>query len=87
MKIHALYRPNSEMARKIEDYVRDFEKSRGVKIELVSLETRDGATMASLYDITQYPAILVVREDGQLLKNWVGDQLPLMNEVASFSYS
>ena len=66
-------------------YARDIERSQGVKLELVSLETRDGAAMASMYDILSYPAIMVIKEDGQMQQLWQGEQLPLMNEVAGFA--
>lgn len=41
--------------------------------------------MASLYDVMQYPAIVVVRDNGEIAQFWQGDQLPLMNEVASYA--
>ena len=41
--------------------------------------------MASLYDIVQYPAIMVVRPDGGIVRAWQGDVLPLMSEVASYA--
>ena len=84
MKIVALYRPNSEFARKVESFVRDFSKLRGGEIELVSLDTREGADMARLYGIVQYPAILAIQRDSSLAKEWQGDKLPLMDEVASY---
>ena len=85
MKIVALYHPSSEWARDVEMYARDMERSQGAKIELVSLETRDGAAMASLYDVIRYPAIVVLKEDGQIQQQWQGEKLPLMNEVAGFA--
>lgn len=87
MKVVALYHPQSDTARIVEEYSRDFERERGVALELVSLETKEGADMARLYDIVQYPAILVIRDDGQLLGQWQGDQLPLRDEVSGFLHS
>lgn len=84
MKVIALYRPRSEHARPVEEYARDFERSRGKAIELMSLDTRDGAEKANLYGIMQYPALLAVRDDGQLLKEWQGERFPLMDEVAAY---
>ena len=84
MKVIALYRPNSEHARPIEEYARDFERQRGKAIELMSLDTRDGAEKANLYSIMQYPALVAVRDDGQLLRDWQGARLPLMDEVAAY---
>ncbi len=84
MKVQILYRPNSEFARSVEEYARDFEKQRGKKIELISLDTLEGADKARLYDITNYPAVLASREDGGMLAFWQGVPLPLMNEVAAY---
>lgn len=86
MKVVVLYRPNSEYARMTEEFVNEFERrSWGRKVELVSLDTRDGAAMASLYDIISYPAILAIKDDGQLMKNWEGQPFPLFNEVAAYA--
>ncbi len=84
MKISILYHPASEFARAVESYARDFERQKGAAIELISLETREGAELATLYDIVQYPAVLARRDSGELLKHWEGDPLPLMNEVAGY---
>lgn len=84
MKVIALYRPSSEHARSVEEYARDFERQRGKEIELLSLDTVEGAEKANLYGIMQYPALLAIRDDGQLLKDWQGARMPLMDEVASY---
>ncbi len=84
MKVLALYHPKSEHGRTIEQYVTDFLSRTGKQIELLSLETRDGAATASLYDIVRYPGILVLDDQGSLHRAWQGDSLPLMDEVAGY---
>ena len=81
MKIVALYHPNTEFAKMVEDYIRDYERKSGFTIDLISLETTDGANMAKLYDIVRYPALLALREDAQLIQSWQGEILPLMSEL------
>jgi hypothetical protein len=51
-----------------------------------SLSTRDGAATATIYDITDYPAIMALADDGRPLNIWQGRPLPLMDEVAGYSY-
>jgi hypothetical protein len=86
MKVVVLYRPNSEHSRKVEEFVRDFTHSNADRrIELVSLDTRDGASTATLYDVMQYPAVLALGNDGSVLREWEGEMLPLMNEVAYYA--
>ena len=84
MNVVILYRPDSEFARKVEEYAHDFERQRGKKLELISLDTTEGTDMARLYDVTSYPAVLATRENGEMLALWQGEQLPLMNEVAAY---
>jgi hypothetical protein len=90
MKVLILYRPNSEHATMVETFVRDFEHQHDLgskSIELVSIDTRDGAATASLYDIWSFPAILALDIDGRVLNMWQGPTLPLMDEVAGYARS
>jgi hypothetical protein len=89
VKLLILYRPSSEHETEVESYVRDFQRRYdvGKKIEMISLNTRDGAATATLYDVVSYPAILVLGDDGGLVNFWQGLPLPLMDEVAGFAHS
>jgi hypothetical protein len=84
MKVCVLYRPDSEYARQTEEFLRDFGKYSPSKVEILNPDTREGSSLATLYDTQTYPAILVLKEDGQLLKSWEGSKLPLMNEVIAY---
>lgn len=88
MKIVVLYRPNSEHGRDVESFAREYQtRHKSGKLEMLSVDTRDGSATASLYDIMSYPAILALRNDGSVLKVWEGDMLPLMDEVTFYAYS
>lgn len=78
-----LYHPVSEHARKVEMFARDFERIHHTAPELVSLETKEGANLAKVYDVVQYPAIIVTQDDGAHMKQWEGIPFPLMDEVAA----
>lgn len=84
MRALVLYHPQSDHVGLVEGFIKDFERFKSKKLEKVSLETREGADLASLYDVTQYPAILVIGPDGVLQKLWQGELLPLMDEVDSY---
>ena len=84
MKVVVLYHPESEHARSVLTFQRDFEKLTTKQIELLSLETVEGAELAKLYAISQYPAVVVTADGGELLRLWEGETLPLINEVASY---
>lgn len=85
MKVCVVYRPNSEHARVVEDFIHDYQRRYDHRLEILNLETREGASMATLYDVVRYPAILAVADDGHMLQLWEGEQLPLMNEVAAYA--
>jgi hypothetical protein len=90
VKVVVLYRPNSDHASDVESFVRDFQRLHDLgrsKVELVSVNTRDGAATASLYDIMAYPSILALNDDGSVLNVWPGPTLPLMDEVAGYMYA
>lgn len=84
MKVVVLYHPESDHARAVEEFAHDYARFHGQELELVSLETRDGADMAKLYDVVAYPAVVARRDTGEMLQVWSGMPLPLMTEVASY---
>ncbi len=85
MKVVILYQANSEHRRQTEEFVHDFEQGHpNRKAKLVDVDSKDGAAQAALYDIVQYPSILALADDGQLLKAWQG-KFPLIDELAYYS--
>ena len=88
MKVLILYRPNSEHGRIIEDFIRDYKnRHEEGKLEVMDIDSRDGSATATLYGIMQYPAILALRGDGSVLKYWEGTDLPMMDEVAYYTFN
>jgi hypothetical protein len=86
MKILILYRPQSDHGRQVEEFIHEFQRRHSTRhLEILNIDSRDGIATASLYDVMQYPAILVTENDGILQKSWQGDTLPLMDEVASYA--
>ena len=90
MKVLVLYRPNSEHGTNIESFIRDFKyqhQSNAGLLDVLNIDSRDGVATASLYEVVKYPAVLVLGDDGQLVKSWEGEGLPLMDEVAGYVYT
>ena len=84
MRVLILYHPKSEHGGLVEDFADEFERYKRKKIELVSLESVEGAEMARLYDVTAYPAVLAMSDEGSLQRMWQGHQLPLMDELSYY---
>jgi hypothetical protein len=89
MKILVLYRPNSEHGRVVEEFVRNLQlRVNDARLEVLSIDSRDGSATATLYDVMQYPAVLVLQNDGYLSKFWQGIEVPpLLDEVAGYARS
>jgi hypothetical protein len=84
MKAVILYHPDSEFSRSVEEYAAYFKRFHSQELELLSLETVEGSEAAKLYDILEYPSLLVIRETGEVMKVWQGTSMPLMDEVAAY---
>ena len=86
MKIIILYRPASDHGQSVDEFVKEFSyRKPDLSLDVLSVETREGAEMANLYGIMVYPAMMVIGEDGQIDKDWQGLPLPLMDEVAYYA--
>ena len=87
MRALILYHPKSDHVGLVEDYVQNYIRFKGRVIEQISLETMEGAELAKLYDVTSYPAALVIGSDGSLIQLWQNGLLPLMDELSAFAGS
>lgn len=81
MRVVVLYHPKSEQDGMVQDFTRDYQRFKGKKLQLISLESTKGAGYARLYDITQYPAFLAISDNGSLQRLWQGSPMPLMDEL------
>ncbi len=84
MKIHILYRPASDHSQIVDEYVHEFKRRRNYDIELVNIDSKDGSNEAAMYEIMSYPAVVVTKDNGEMVMHWQGDNLPLMDELAAY---
>ena len=86
MKLLVVYRSNSDHGRKTEDFIYEYKRRYpGTRVDVVGIDTREGSATASIYDITSYPAILALQDNGAVSMVWQGDSLPLIDEVAGYA--
>jgi len=84
MRLTILYRDRSEHARAVYEFVEMLRRRYpDKKPELLDIDTRDGASMAILHGVIEYPAIVVTSYDGHVMQQWEGLPLPLIDEVAA----
>lgn len=84
MKTVLLYRPDSPHERQALDYMRDFAMQTGKTLPALNPDSPEGAQLCQLYDIVQYPAILVTDDTGHLQNLWLGDNLPSFGEIGYY---
>lgn len=84
MKTIMMYRPNSEHERRALDYLRDFAAQTGKKLETIDPDSREGADMARLYEVMQYPSIIATDYEGHVQNIWPPDRLPTYSELSYY---
>ena len=84
MTVVVVYKYESDHAREVLDYLRDFSRQTGHTIEEIDPDTPDGADFCRTYDIVEYPTMLALSDNGQLQNMWRGRPLPTISEVSFY---
>lgn len=84
MRAIILSREARDYSRTVAEFVRDFYRDNGREFEVISPDTREGDSLARLYDVTLYPTILILDNNGKMVNNWRGMPLPRMSEVLAY---
>ena len=86
MKVLIFYRPQSEQARAVEEFMHEY-KRRYPDSELTIIDTDSisGSKDAEVYDVVQYPTVIATSDEGVTLQRWDNGLMPLMNEVAYYT--
>ena len=85
MRIVVVYRDASDHGREVREYVDDFKRQTGLKIEVMDPDSGRNEFFLQAYDIVEYPTTLTIADDGRLLQMWRGRPLPLFDEVAYYA--
>ena len=80
MRVLIIYRTESDYARRVFDYLRDFSRRTGHAIEEFDPDTREGQSLCHTYDIVEYPTILALADN-----MWRGLPLPTIDEVGYYA--
>ena len=84
MRVVIVYKDASDHAREIIDYLRDFAHQTGHELETVDPDSRDGSQFCRVYDIVEYPTLIALDDNGQMLNTWRGRPLPTISEVSFY---
>lgn len=84
MRVVVVYKPLSEHRMAVETFMADVKRQSGHDLETLNPETREGDSFCKLYDIIEYPSIVVLAGDGIMQDMWRGLPLPTVNEVIMY---
>lgn len=84
MKVFVVYKQESDYARTVLDWLREFGRQTGKKLEEVDPDTRAGSMFCRDYDIVEYPTLVALDDDGQIHNVWRGAMLPTISEVSYY---
>lgn len=84
MIAHILYQKNAPGERDILYFQRRLKEFQ-VESKLIETESRDGISQAGLYDLTSWPAVVLLRIDGSPVERWQGG-LPLAEDVSYLAH-
>ena len=87
MRTFVVYTEQSDHARAVTDFLRDFERQTGHGLDTVDPETRDGTATCETYDIVEFPSVVAVDDNGVLQNIWRGLPLPTISEVSYYAQS
>lgn len=86
MKAVILYKPNGEAETSVREYVREFGRETGRSIALIDSDSIQGIEIAKLYDIMQFPSIVVFRDDGSFVESWLDrEKWPTISELSFYN--
>ena len=84
MRVVVIYRDQTDYARQVDDFMRDFERQTGMELETMDPESGEGISFCGTYDIMEYPTIVAISDDGTLQNLWRGLPLPTISEVSYY---
>jgi hypothetical protein len=84
MKVIIVYKNESDHARAVLDYLRDFERQTSHVLETIDPETTDGEQFCRAYDIVEYPTVIAISDSSVMQNMWRGLPLPTISEVSYY---
>ncbi len=84
MRVVVVYKNESDHARDVLDYLRDFKRQTGHDIETLDPEQPAGEQFCRAYDIVEYPTVIALSDDSHMQNLWRGLPLPTISEVSYY---
>lgn len=85
MRVVVVWKDHTDYAREVTDWMAEFEKVTGKKVESVDPETIEGEMFVRARGMMQYPSVVALNDEGSVLKEWKGTPLPQFEEVQYYT--
>ena len=85
MRVVVVSKENTDYARTVFDFLRDFERQTGHMLETIDPDSAEGSDFCRSYDIVEYPTIMALADDGSMQNMWRGIPLPTISEVSYYA--
>jgi len=84
MRVVVVFKEESDYARDVLTYLRDFERQTGHVLETLNPDTKDGIDFCRAYGIIEYPTMIAISSDAVMQNTWRGLPLPTISEVSYY---
>jgi hypothetical protein len=84
MRVVIVYKNESDYARDVSDFLRDFKRQTGHDLQTLEPESTEGEAFCRAYDIVEYPTVIAISDDSVMQNTWVGLPLPTISEVSFY---
>ncbi len=84
MRVVAVYKSETDYARSVEDFLRDFEAQTGHQLEAIDPDSPTGIDFCNAYGIMEYPTLIAIADDGTMQNMWSGLPLPTVMEISFY---
>jgi len=85
MRTIIVYKDASDHARPVIEFMREFERRTGKKVETMEPETPGGVSFCTTYDIVEYPTTVALDDQGRMQQMWRGLPLPTISEISYYT--
>jgi hypothetical protein len=85
MKVVVVYKDNTDYARYVTDFLRDFKRQTGRDLDALDPESIEGEQFCRAYDIVEYPTVIAISDDSVMQQTWKGLPLPTISEVSYYA--
>jgi hypothetical protein len=84
MRVVIVYKNESDHARNVLDFLRDFERQTGHVLQTLEPDSAEGEAFCRAYDIVEYPTVIALSDASVMQNTWRGVPLPTISEVSFY---